>query len=1526
MKTASRQPRRRLTVDLWGASRALVRGVAAGVLTLSLLHTPDAAHASEAWKWLGGSTGISQRGLYGMKGVAASTNLPGARNGSSAWTNAAGLWLFGGAGFGASGNSGQLNDLWRYDGTNWTWMGGSNVVNRNGIYGTKGLPSPTAVPGGRDGSTVWADGNGVWLFGGLGYGATGTSGRLNDLWRYDATNWTWMAGSNAITQYGIYGARGVGEPSNTPGSRQNGVGWRDSAGGLWLFGGYGYGASGSLGRLNDLWRYDGTNWTWVGGTNIVNRNGVYGTKGVPGTTNTPGAREGCAVWVDGGCVWIFGGLGYGASGGSGRLNDLWRYDGTNWTWVSGSNSVNRSGIYGARAAPTPANVPGGRSGAAARLDAQGRLWLFGGDGYDAYGSSGPLADTWCFDRTHWAWMGGIDRTNQYGAYGTAGVASAGHRPGARFRAADWSDTNGFIFLGGTGRGAVSNGTLNDLWVSQPWPDRRLEIASEHGVAMPAAGAYTNALGIVLTNAVSAVETAGTTQYVCSGWTMEGSSPVAGTGSVLVMTHTNDARLVWTWSTNYYLSLGLTGVGSLDVAGGWQPAGTTVVVTAAPAGHWYVAAWTGDLGGCTVGSNRLTVLLDRPRSVGVELALDGYAMVVTSLYGSCRPPAGTSYFGRGESVTAAADVASIDVGATQYVVTGWAGTGSLTNGTCTDTVFSIESDSTLAWSWQTNYWQSIGVAGGGNVNAGSGWFPAGTTAVLTATAAPGWRFVAWTGSVLSAGNPLAWAPDGPSAVGAVFAQTDVCAVVATCGPNGSVEPDGLVWIPYGASTSFAVTADAHYHIREVFVDGAAWGPLPSWDTGELTTDRTFHAEFAIDTCTLAVASPYGGARPDGVTVHPWNATVVAAVTNSPVIDGGTQYVCSGWVGDGSVANGWGTSVVFSVTNDSRIDWQWRTNHLLDARVAGSGSAGATSGWYAAGSEVVLTAAPAVGWHFVTWTGDTVSPASVLTQSLDRPRSVTAVFEINWYPITATAGPHGAISPSGEVWVAHGGSVAFALAAEASYHVRDIKIDGRSQGAATAWTFSNVTNAHTILAEFAADIDMTAYGDPFLPRRVESLGEPLAGFHIPSTAMWPEGHLLYAEADGSDTAGNRGPFLVYDVWTRQLVYAGNDDMHTGYRCIAVDRSGRAYFSVYTNGLAMYDPALNTAVVINVTLPGLFRAATRPTADGWIYGATDNPERLIRFHPDTLVVEDLGDAGGYTTCMALDPTERYAYYVPDAHGASWRRGTPLIQLDLQTHALKVIAFLNGVYEGVYGYRLGGTYALDISADGSCVFINMNAQNLRDPAQKTPGFGEPCLVVVHIPPAEAAPLQVPALRFEDAAPATGFRAALWGSYIHTASWGDADGDGRPDLLVGTFYQANPLCPVPHRLLLNRGRTFVDARQPLLERWGRGSGSVFADLDNDGDLDLFLCNNTIARRAARDLHRCRGVEDPAPRPRVHLARFGKRKHPSCSRCQREAGRSRWPSAWHRRGWPMPPGSSRGRPPRRRLRGVSRLHPHALPP
>lgn len=461
-----------LTISGCGSGSMGTSSTSAPTSTPTPTPTPISSTHNE-WTWAGGSNTINPPGTYGVQGTAAAGNTPGGRYGAVSWTDASGnFWLFGGTAAPSSTSDNYFNDLWKYSAGQWTWMGGSNTYNQAGIYGTKGVAAPGNIPGGRVSAVSWKDTSGnFWLLGGVGLDINGLSNALNDLWKYSAGQWTWMGGSDTGTQTqpGIYGTQGMAAPGNIPGARWSAVSWTDGQGAFWLFGGYGLDSKGTMGYLNDLWKYNGGEWTWMGGSSVVNQPGTYGTKGTAAPGNSPGARIEANAWTDAaGNLGLFGGS-PGPPTQFELFNDLWKYSGGEWTWMSGSSSVNQSGTYGTQGVAAPSTNPGARVLALTWTDAAGNFWLFGGDGYDSTAGINDLNDLWKYSAGQWTWVGGSNLGGELGTYGTQGTAASGNIPGARFQPIGWTDTSGNLWLfGGDGyETTTTQGYFNDLWKYEP---------------------------------------------------------------------------------------------------------------------------------------------------------------------------------------------------------------------------------------------------------------------------------------------------------------------------------------------------------------------------------------------------------------------------------------------------------------------------------------------------------------------------------------------------------------------------------------------------------------------------------------------------------------------------------------------------------------------------------------------------------------------------------------------------------------------------------------------------------------------------------------------------------------------------------------------------------------------------------------------------------------------------------------------------------------------------------------------------
>ena len=341
--------------------------------------------STNQWAWISGSksnqstcalwsleaeTVCGQPGVYGQMGSPG--GIPGGRYFPLTWADQDGhLWLFGGLELDSVGQICSLDDLWEFNPSTsqWTWQDGSDLAaNTNqvfpltqAVYGLPGVPQAGNTPGGRAGGGAWTDHSGhFWLFAGSG---------LNDLWEFDPASkqWTWMAGSSyyylGTGPPGVYGRLGAPTLQSAPGTRTNFVDWTDSFGNLWLWGGDGPDSNPTeSGGLDDLWEFipSANEWVWMGGSDKATAAdqsppGIYGTLGIPSSSNLPGKRTLATSWSDAsGSAWLFGGDGVDSAGTFGYLNDLWRY-------VSASPSTPPTPGFGVYATPNTAAVQQGDS-------------------------------------------------------------------------------------------------------------------------------------------------------------------------------------------------------------------------------------------------------------------------------------------------------------------------------------------------------------------------------------------------------------------------------------------------------------------------------------------------------------------------------------------------------------------------------------------------------------------------------------------------------------------------------------------------------------------------------------------------------------------------------------------------------------------------------------------------------------------------------------------------------------------------------------------------------------------------------------------------------------------------------------------------------------------------------------------------------------------------------------------------------------------------------------------------------------
>ncbi|MEQ9403954.1 MAG: kelch repeat-containing protein [Cyclobacteriaceae bacterium] len=431
-------------------------------------------HVEDGWTWLFGSEKTNLPTIPGIRTEPDPKNMPGARSFASVWhANDGSIWLYGGNGKDVNPRSGRLNDLWKYDGDNWTWMGGT--VGKNGYSKFGEIPGEAITPGGREASVYWQDSKGVfWLFGGHGYHEGGRQRSLNDLWKIEDGEWRMVAISKGWKDngaHGIYGETGTlldhyrNELSVDfwPLTRSHaGFYYDEETDLLWVFGGF-YDEPDLEFRMNDLWTFDGKNWELKSGSDSEDYEPVTENEG-------PSARSGSSLWTDNqGRLFVFGGYGI-LNGILKPLNDLWRFDEQGWNRIESNMPVVAS-IHG----PDPAKRPGPRAYSATWKDSEGTIWLFGGDGSNIKSEGmAPLSDLWKYEDSEWTLIGGPIKEREMGNLSAPKIPYPDSWPSARYGTSTWISPAGWLMMfGGKGYGehkSTGNKSLGDiqqLWQFSP---------------------------------------------------------------------------------------------------------------------------------------------------------------------------------------------------------------------------------------------------------------------------------------------------------------------------------------------------------------------------------------------------------------------------------------------------------------------------------------------------------------------------------------------------------------------------------------------------------------------------------------------------------------------------------------------------------------------------------------------------------------------------------------------------------------------------------------------------------------------------------------------------------------------------------------------------------------------------------------------------------------------------------------------------------------------------------------------------
>jgi uncharacterized repeat protein (TIGR02543 family) len=219
-------------------------------------------------------------------------------------------------------------------------------------------------------------------------------------------------------------------------------------------------------------------------------------------------------------------------------------------------------------------------------------------------------------------------------------------------------------------------------------------------------------------------------------------------------------------------------------------------------------------------------------------------------------------------------------------------------------------------------------------------------------------------------------------------------------NG-VTVNSAVSFPGTGSTSFLITAPQTVNlgtgVNEIRIETTVASAFADIEYIEITGDNPQATNCAnaigggtvVTNYTLTTGSnPSAGGT---VSVSPAGGSYAAGTNAVLTATAAAGYQFAGWSGDAS-----GTTNPLTVTMDANKNITATftvvtpTQYTLTTTVAGQGSVSPSSGTYASGTIVSITATPVAGWQFSGWSGDATGAVNPLNVTMNAAKNLTATF--------------------------------------------------------------------------------------------------------------------------------------------------------------------------------------------------------------------------------------------------------------------------------------------------------------------------------------------------------------------------------------------------------------------------------------------------------------------------------------------------------------------------------------------------------
>jgi uncharacterized repeat protein (TIGR02543 family) len=402
---------------------------------------------------------------------------------------------------------------------------------------------------------------------------------------------------------------------------------------------------------------------------------------------------------------------------------------------------------------------------------------------------------------------------------------------------------------------------------------------------------------------------------------------------------------------------------------------------------------------------------------------------------------------------------------------------------------------------------------------------GSTTAVTAVPATGYTFTGWSNG---GANPLTLINVTSNQVlTATFAQ-QTFTVTFQAGAGGTLTGTASQTVAYGGSTTAVTAVPAMGYTFAGWSNGGA-NPLT---VTNVTSNQVLTATFAQQTFTVAFQAGAGGTLTGTASQTVAYGGSTTAVTAVPA----TGYTFTGWSNGGA-----NPLTVTNVTSNQVLTATFTQQTFTVTFQAGAGgtlSGSTTQTVTYGGSTSSVTAVPATGYAFGSWSNAGANPLTIANVTADQV--LTATFTQLTFTVTFQAGTGGSLTGSTSQTVPYGGSTTAVTAVPATGY----SLAGWSNGGANPLTVTNVTSSQVLTATFTQQTFTLTFQAGSGGSLSGSTNQTVAygGSSSPVTAL-PGGGFALLDWTGSggfsSTATN--PLTVQNVTASQTITANFTNLY-------------------------------------------------------------------------------------------------------------------------------------------------------------------------------------------------------------------------------------------------------------------------------------------------------------------------------------------------------------------------------------------------